>query len=82
MSTVLTAGTAKMGLFALPQFPKLRIMIFVTVFTVVFTVFIIFLNISHLHALLPFEYGKMVRKVKFNRITLMPIMPQLKPVNY
>ena len=63
MSTVLTAGTAKMGLFALPQFPKLRIMIFVTVFTVVFTVFIIFLNISHLHALLPFEYGKMVRMV-------------------
>ena len=63
MSTVLTAGTAKMGLFALPQFPKLRIMVFVTVFTVVFTVFIIFLNISHLHALLPFEYGKMVRMV-------------------
>ena len=60
LSTVLTAGTAKMGLFALPQFQRLRIMVFVTVFTVVFTVFIIFLNISHLHALLPFDYGKMV----------------------
>ena len=76
MSTVLTAGTAKMGLFALPQFPKLRIMIFVTVFTVVFTVFIIFLNISHLHALLPFEYGKMVRILDVSTLIV------LKDLNY
>ena len=39
LSTVLTAGTAKMGLFALPHFPRLRIMMFITVFTVIFTVF-------------------------------------------
>ena len=61
LSTVLTAGTAKMGLFALPHFPRLRIMMFITVFTVIFTVFILFLNISHLYTFFPVDYGKMVR---------------------
>ena len=60
LSTVLTAGTAKMGLFALPHFPRLRIMMFITVFTVIFTVFILFLNISHLYTFFPVDYGKMV----------------------
>ena len=60
LSTVVTAGTAKMGLFELPHFPRLRIMMFITIFTVIFTLFILFLNISHLYALLPVDYGKMV----------------------
>jgi hypothetical protein len=60
LSTLLTAGTAKTGLFALPHFPRLRLMMFVTVFAIIFTTFVIFLNISHLHALLPVDYGKMV----------------------
>ncbi|CAB4067896.1 unnamed protein product [Lepeophtheirus salmonis] len=59
LSTVLTAGTAKSGIFALPHFPRLRLIIFVSIFTILFTLFILFLNISHLHALLPVEYGKM-----------------------
>ena len=50
-----------MGLFALPHFPRLRIMMFITVFTVIFTVFILFLNISHLYTFFPVDYGKMVR---------------------
>jgi hypothetical protein len=33
---------------------------FVTIFAILFTTFIIFLNISHLHALLPVNYAKMV----------------------
>ena len=49
-----------MGLFELPHFPRLRIMMFITIFTVIFTLFILFLNISHLYALLPVDYGKMV----------------------
>ena len=60
LSMILTLGTAKMGLFEMPHFPRLRIMLFVSVFTIVFTVFIIFLNISHLYVLLPISYGKMV----------------------
>ena len=58
--TVLTAGTAKMGLFSLPHFSRLRIMMFITLFTVIFTIFILFLNISHLHTFMPVDYGKMV----------------------
>ena len=58
--TVLTAGTAKMGLFSLPHFSRLRIMMFITLFTVIFTIFILFLNISHLYTFMPVDYGKMV----------------------
>ena len=64
--TVLTAGTAKMGLFSLPHFPRLRIMMFITLFTVIFTVFILFLNISHLHTFMPVDYGKMVSFISFS----------------
>jgi len=35
-------------------------MMFVAVFGIFFTLFILFLNISHLHALLPFDFGKLV----------------------
>ncbi len=35
-------------------------MMFIAIFTIIFTVFVLFLNISHLYALLPVDYGKMV----------------------
>ncbi len=37
-------------------------MLFITILAIIFTTFILFLNISHLHALLPVDYGKMVSK--------------------
>ena len=61
LSVVATSGTAKLGLFALPQFPRLRIMMFVCIFTALFTLFVLFLHISHLGAIMPFDTGRMVR---------------------
>lgn len=60
LSLVATTGSAKVGFFALPQFPRLRIMMFVCIFTILFTLFVLFLHISHLGSILPFDTGKMV----------------------
>ena len=56
-----------MGLFSLPHFSRLRIMMFITLFTVIFTIFILFLNISHLYTFMPVDYGKMVSAFKKKR---------------
>ena len=49
------------SLLSLPQFPRLRMIMFICIFTILFTVFVLVLNISHMNAFLPFEVGKMVR---------------------
>ena len=56
----MTAGTAKIALTALPHAPKLRFILFVSLASALFSLLVIFLNISHLHALLPMDYAKMV----------------------
>ena len=53
-------GGGGSGFLALPQFPRLRIIMFICIFTILFTVFVLVLNISHMNAFLPFEVGKMV----------------------
>ena len=63
LSSLLTSGTAKLGVSALPHFPKLRLIIFVSLTSALFSLLVVFLNISHLHALLPMDYAKMVRFV-------------------
>ena len=60
LSSVLTSGSARLGLSALPHFPKLRLIIFVSLAAALFSLLVVFLNISHLHALLPMDYAKMV----------------------
>jgi len=59
LSSLLTSGTAKLGVSALPHFPKLRLIIFVSIASALFSFLVVFLNISHLHALLPMDYAKM-----------------------
>jgi len=59
LSSVLTSGSARLGLSALPHFPKLRLIIFVSLAAALFSLLVVFLNISHLHALLPMDYAKM-----------------------
>jgi len=59
LSSLLTSGTAKLGVSALPHFPKLRLIIFVSLASALFSLLVVFLNISHLHALLPMDYAKM-----------------------
>ena len=60
LSSLVTAGTAKIALTALPHAPKLRFILFVSLASALFSLLVIFLNISHLHALLPMDYAKMV----------------------
>ena len=54
LSSLITAGAA------LPQAPKLRFIMFVSLASALFSLLVIFLNISHLHALIPMDYSKMV----------------------
>ena len=58
------AGTAKTGLLYafLPHHlqSKLRLMVFVCLFTILLTLFVLLLDISHLSALLPLRVGKLV----------------------
>ena len=61
MSSLVTSGTAKLGVSALPHFAKLRLILFVSLASALFSLLLIFLNISHLHALIPMDYSKMVR---------------------
>ena len=61
LSSLVTSGTAKLGLSALPHFAKLRLILFVSLASALFSLLLIFLNISHLHALIPMDYSKMVR---------------------
>ena len=62
LSSLLTSGSARLGLSALPHFPKLRLIIFVSLAAALFSLLVVFLNISHLHALLPMDYAKMVSR--------------------
>ena len=60
LSSLVTSGTAKVGVSALPHFAKLRLLLFVSLAGALFSLLVIFLNISHLHALIPMDYSKMV----------------------
>ena len=63
LSSLVTSGTAKVGVSALPHFAKLRLLLFVSLAGALFSLLVIFLNISHLHALIPMDYSKMVKIV-------------------
>jgi hypothetical protein len=60
-TSLVSAGTARLSLSALPHIGKLRLLVVVSLFSSLFSLLVVFLNISHLHALLPMDYGKMVR---------------------
>ena len=54
------AGKLSMSVSALPHLTKLRLILFVSLVSAFFSLLVLFLNISHLHALLPIDYSKMV----------------------
>ena len=68
LSSLVTSGTAKLGVSALPHFAKLRLLLFVSLASALFSALVIFLNISHLHALIPMDYSKMVIKTCYGKI--------------
>lgn len=53
-----SSGTVKVGLFMLPLVGRLRLMMFVTVFSLLVTCLFIFLDISHIVYFFPFNWGK------------------------
>ncbi|KAJ9577280.1 hypothetical protein L9F63_006119, partial [Diploptera punctata] len=58
LACLCSSGTVKVGLFMLPLMGRLRLMMFVTVFSLLVTCLFIFLDISHLVYFFPFNWGK------------------------
>ncbi|PSN34187.1 hypothetical protein C0J52_23023 [Blattella germanica] len=58
LACLCSSGTVKVGLFMLPLIGRLRLMMFVTVFSLLVTCLFIFLDISHLVYFFPFNWGK------------------------
>ncbi|GLH02435.1 hypothetical protein R5R35_005502 [Gryllus longicercus] len=58
LACLCTSGTVKVGLFMLPLVGRLRLMMFVTVFSLLVTCLFIFLDISHIVYFFPFNWGK------------------------
>lgn len=57
--TLCSSGTAKVSLFMLPLVGRLRLMIFVAVFCLLVTSLLLFLDISHVVYLFPFNWAKL-----------------------
>ncbi|KAK9877529.1 hypothetical protein WA026_018636 [Henosepilachna vigintioctopunctata] len=53
-----TSGTVKVGLFMLPLVGRIRFMMFVTLLSLFATCLLLFLDISHVIYLFPFNWGK------------------------
>lgn len=62
LACLCSSGTVKVGLFMLPLIGRLRLMMFVTVFSLLVTCLFIFLDISHIVYFFPFNWGKVVSK--------------------
>ncbi|GJQ66591.1 hypothetical protein Trydic_g4567 [Trypoxylus dichotomus] len=58
LACLCTSGTVKVGLFMLPLVGRLRLMMFVTVLGLLITCVLLFLDISHVVYLFPFNWGK------------------------
>ncbi|CAH0550577.1 unnamed protein product [Brassicogethes aeneus] len=58
LACLCTSGTVKVGLFMLPLVGRLRYMMFVTLLSLFVTASLLFLDISHVIYLFPFNWGK------------------------
>ncbi|KAJ8985907.1 hypothetical protein NQ317_010664 [Molorchus minor] len=58
LACLCTSGTVKVGLFMLPLVGRLRLMMFVTLLSIFVTCLLLFLDISHMVYLFPFNWGK------------------------
>ncbi|XP_015593813.1 uncharacterized protein LOC107267081 isoform X2 [Cephus cinctus] len=59
LATLCSSGTAKVSLFMLPLVGRLRLMIFVAVFCLLVTALLLFLDISHVIHIFPFNWAKL-----------------------
>ncbi|XP_034191519.1 uncharacterized protein LOC117609367 isoform X2 [Osmia lignaria lignaria] len=59
LATLCSSGTAKVSLFMLPLVGRLRFMIFVAVFCFLITALLLFLDISHVIYVFPFNWAKL-----------------------
>lgn len=60
-----SAGTVQVGLFLLPLIGRLRLMVFCALFSLLITCLMLFLDISHIALMFPFNWGKVVGDVVF-----------------
>lgn len=63
LTCLCTSGTVKVGLFMLPLVGRIRLMMFVTLISLLVTCLLLFLDISHIVYLFPFNWGKLVSKI-------------------
>ncbi|CAG7731404.1 unnamed protein product, partial [Allacma fusca] len=54
-----TSGTAIYGLFSLPYVNRIRLMLFVLLFTILVTLLLMFLDLTLLYHAFPFHYHRM-----------------------
>ncbi|KAG5896403.1 hypothetical protein JTB14_022491 [Gonioctena quinquepunctata] len=59
LTCLCTSGTVKVGLFMLPLVGRIRMMMFVTLLSMFVTCLLLFLDISHIVYLFPFNWGKL-----------------------
>ncbi|XP_066592881.1 uncharacterized protein [Prorops nasuta] len=59
LATLCSSGTAKVSLFMLPLVGRLRFMIFIAVFCILITALLLFLDISHIIYIFPFNWSKL-----------------------
>ena len=57
-----SAGTVQVGLFILPLLGRLRLMMFSALFSILITCLMLFLDISTIALMFPFNWGKVVSK--------------------
>ncbi|XP_055387886.1 uncharacterized protein LOC129616310 isoform X2 [Condylostylus longicornis] len=53
-----SAGTLQVGIFLLPLIGRLRLMVFCALFSILFTCLLLFLDISHIGLMFPFNWAK------------------------
>ncbi|XP_060518812.1 uncharacterized protein LOC132697370 isoform X2 [Cylas formicarius] len=58
LACLCTSGTVKVGIFMLPLVGRIRLMMFVTLLSMFLTCLLLFLDISHIVYLFPFNWGK------------------------
>ncbi|XP_044746731.1 uncharacterized protein LOC123308222 isoform X1 [Coccinella septempunctata] len=59
LACLCSSGTMKVGLFMLPSVGRIRFMMFVSLLSILATCLLLFLDISHIIYLFPFNWGKL-----------------------
>lgn len=82
LACLCTSGTVKIGLFMLPLVGRIRFMMFVNLISIFVTCLLLFLDISHIVYLFPFNWGKVVSNKYINLIYTRQIKNKSKSSQY